>query len=65
VGPDDAFLNVGGDSITATLLVIRVEQEFSLELPLMIFFEATTIRKQSTLIDRLLADLPNETATAP
>jgi hypothetical protein len=35
-----------------------VEQEFSLELPLMTFFEATTIRKQARVIDRLLADLP-------
>ena len=43
VGPDDAFLNVGGDSITATSLVIRVEQEFSLELPLMTF----STRRQS------------------
>jgi acyl-CoA synthetase (AMP-forming)/AMP-acid ligase II/acyl carrier protein len=58
VGPDAAFQNVGGDSITATTLVIRVEQEFSLELPLMTFFEATTIRKQAALIDRLLTEAP-------
>lgn len=64
VGPDDAFLDVGGDSVTATSLVIRVEQEFSLELPLMAFFDATTIRKQAALIDRLLNE-PSSVSPSP
>ncbi len=58
IGPDDPFLDVGGDSVTATSLVIRVEEEFSVKLPLMEFFNATTIRGQADLIDRVLADQP-------
>ncbi len=56
VGPDDPFLDVGGDSITATSLVIRVEQEFAIKVPLMAFFDATTIRRQAALIDQLIAN---------
>jgi acyl-CoA synthetase (AMP-forming)/AMP-acid ligase II/acyl carrier protein len=58
VGPDDDFLDAGGDSVTATALVVRVEQEFSVKLPLMAFFDATTARRQAALIDRVLAGRP-------
>lgn len=52
--PDERFSEAGGDSITATTLVVRVEEEFSIELPLMAFFDAETIRRQASLIDELL-----------
>jgi acyl-CoA synthetase (AMP-forming)/AMP-acid ligase II/acyl carrier protein len=54
LGADDSFLEVGGDSITATALVIRVENEFSVEVPLMAFFDAATIRRQAALVDQLV-----------
>jgi oxalate---CoA ligase len=53
VGADDPFLDVGGDSVSATALVIRVENEFSVEVPLMAFFDAATIRRQAALVDQL------------
>ncbi len=56
VAPDDPFLGVGGDSVTATMLVLRVEEEFSVAVPLMAFFDAATVRRQAELIDRLMRD---------
>lgn len=56
IGVDDPFLEVGGDSISATALVIRVETEFSVEVPLMAFFDAATIRRQAALVDRLMQE---------
>lgn len=53
VGVDDRFLDVGGDSVSATALVIGVESEFSVEVPLMAFFDAATIRRQAALVDQL------------
>lgn len=53
IGPDDAFLDVGGDSISATTLVIRAELEFSTQIPLMAFFDAATMRRQAILMDQL------------
>jgi acyl-CoA synthetase (AMP-forming)/AMP-acid ligase II/acyl carrier protein len=55
VDPDSPFLEVGGDSVTATSLVLRVEEEFSVELPLLSFFDAATVRRQAELLDGLLA----------
>jgi len=56
IDPDESFLDTGGDSLTATALVLRLEKEFSVKLPLITFFDAATIRRQAELIDGLLAD---------
>ena len=37
-------------------LVMRVEQEFSIKVPLMAFFDAATIRLQAELIDRMIKE---------
>ena len=54
IGSDDDFLDVGGDSVTASQLVVRVRDTFDLDIPLMAFFDASTIRRQSALVDDLL-----------
>lgn len=59
VGIYDRFLNLGGDSITATRLVARLRQALDLEFSLIDFFEAPTIAEQSVLVEELL--LKNET----
>jgi acyl-CoA synthetase (AMP-forming)/AMP-acid ligase II/acyl carrier protein len=56
VNPDDSFLEIGGDSLTATMLVVQLEEEFSVKLPLAAFFDAATIKNQAALIDQLLRD---------
>jgi len=54
VDPDQPFLDAGGDSVTATILVLRVEAEFGVEVPLMTFFDAATVRRQAAVIQALL-----------
>ncbi len=56
IDPDQPFLDVGGDSIAATSLVVQIEGKYGIELPLMEFYDAETIRLQSALIDRILID---------
>jgi acyl carrier protein len=41
--PTDDFLVLGGASLTAMELAVRVERRFSIELPLADIFEATSI----------------------
>lgn len=53
VGPDDPFLESGGDSITATALAVAIEDAFEVDLPLLAFYEAATIRHQAALIEDL------------
>lgn len=54
VGPDDPFLESGGDSITVTALAVAIEEEFDIDLPLLAFYDAATIRHQAVLIEELL-----------
>jgi acyl carrier protein len=54
--PDQPFLDAGGDSVTALSLVLRVEEEFGVQVPLMAFFDAATPRRQAELIPAWLAD---------
>jgi acyl-CoA synthetase (AMP-forming)/AMP-acid ligase II/acyl carrier protein len=55
VSLDAAFLEAGGDSVSAVSLALRVEAEFAVDLPLMAFFDAPTVRRQAALVDELRA----------
>lgn len=50
-GTDDAFMNVGGDSMTIMQLVMQVEENFGYELSLWDVFEDLTVNKLTTLIE--------------
>lgn len=50
-GTDDAFMTVGGDSITIMQLVMQVEENFGYELSLWEVFEDLTIAKLAQLIE--------------
>ena len=55
VGPDRAFLESGGDSISAAALAVAIEEKFEVDLPLLAFYNAATIRSQAILIEELLS----------
>ncbi|WP_176695427.1 amino acid adenylation domain-containing protein [Phaeobacter sp. B1627] len=50
-GTDDAFMTVGGDSMTIMQLVMQVEENFGYELSLWDVFEDLTVNKLTTLIE--------------
>jgi acyl transferase domain-containing protein len=54
IGRDDDFLALGGDSLTATLVVSRLCEQFPLELGLKTFFEAPTVRGLAATIEAAL-----------
>ncbi|MBN1267004.1 MAG: AMP-binding protein [Anaerolineales bacterium] len=53
IGVQDPFTALGGDSIMALILVARVRETFDVNLSLMDFFDAATIREQAAMIDNL------------
>jgi acyl carrier protein len=52
VGVTDGFTDVGGDSMLATKLAMQIQRQLDVELSLVDFFEAATIREQAALIDQ-------------
>jgi acyl carrier protein len=66
VGVNDRFLDLGGDSLLATMLLSRVRQALRLEVSLTEFFEAPTVAAQAVLVQSLLlADLDSESGEPP
>ncbi|MEX1035866.1 MAG: non-ribosomal peptide synthetase [Sneathiella sp.] len=51
VGPDESFFALGGDSLQAVDLFMRIEKELNRCLPRDVLFEAGTIREMARLID--------------
>ncbi len=51
IGPNENFFALGGDSLQAVDLFIRIEKELDRSLPRDILFEAGTIRELAQLID--------------
>ena len=51
VGANDDFFDLGGDSILGTQLVVRVRDEFSVELPLFRLFNSPTLAALAAWID--------------
>lgn len=51
IGVDDAFIDVGGDSLTIMLLIARLDEEYGYELSLWDIFDSLTVRKLASKID--------------
>jgi len=57
VGVEERFLDLGGDSMLATLLVSRIRQELRLEISLRSLFDAPTVVDQAgVVLDQLLQE---------
>jgi phthiocerol/phenolphthiocerol synthesis type-I polyketide synthase E len=52
IGPDQNYFDLGGDSILAVQLFIRIEQEFGVKLPLATLFDTPTIRELAHVLQR-------------
>lgn len=50
VGVQDAFLDIGGDSLRATQLISRVLEKFQVEIPIQALMQAPTIAKMAEAI---------------
>ena len=53
-GVNQQFRHLGGDSMLATLVQTRIEEDFKINIPLIDLYAANTISAQADLITRLL-----------
>jgi acyl carrier protein len=56
VGLHDSFLELGGDSLLATRLMARLREQWDLDLPLRLIFEASTVAELAAALERLTAE---------
>ncbi len=52
IGIHDNFFDLGGHSLTAIQVMVKLQDEFNLELPVSSIFEASTIAELATLIEQ-------------
>ena len=56
---DDDFFSIGGQSLTAVELFVRIEQEFRVDLPVSVIFDASTIRTLATSVENAYTMRPS------
>ena len=56
VGRNDGFFELGGDSLSATAILHKIQDVFCVELPLRIIFELQTIRALAETIDSIYVE---------
>ncbi|PZS35297.1 MAG: hypothetical protein DLM61_02260 [Pseudonocardiales bacterium] len=65
VDPQDSFFDLGGDSLVATRLVVRVRQVFPVEIELRAMYVAPSVAELSALIDERMADNVRSSTSNP
>jgi amino acid adenylation domain-containing protein len=53
IGIRDDFLDLGGDSLIAAIIVMQIRERFNVEVPLALFFEGLTIESLADAIARI------------
>jgi acyl-CoA synthetase (AMP-forming)/AMP-acid ligase II/acyl carrier protein len=53
VGVHDRFLDLGGDSLLATMLLSRIREALHMEISMIEFFEAPTIAEQARIVEEI------------
>ncbi len=65
IGLDDDFFALGGDSLSAVQLIMSVQEDFNVELPLEIVSQDTnTVRRMAAAIDDVQSGPPDQTTRA-
>ncbi len=52
IGSEDNFFDIGGHSLKATLMVSRIHEEFSVQVPLVDVFQSPTLRELGDVVRR-------------
>jgi amino acid adenylation domain-containing protein len=60
VGAHDDFFELGGNSLSATQLVLRIRQAFDVELPLRALFKHSSVAQLASLLEEILLKQVNE-----
>jgi amino acid adenylation domain-containing protein len=56
IGVEDNFFEVGGHSLSATQLILRIRNSFAVELPLRRLFESPTVAEVGQMIEEMKAE---------
>lgn len=59
IGIHDNFFEINGDSLTATQLISRLQQQYPVEISLQVFFEEPTIARLAETVKQLLTEKVN------
>jgi len=59
IGINENFFHIGGDSLSASVVIMRIEQEFSINMPIQTFYEMPTIEDQAHYIDEHVSEPKN------
>ncbi len=66
IGRDDNFFNLGGDSVRATALLLRIERCFTTKLSLETLLQASTVREQANILaQKNLAQQAHDVSDVP
>lgn len=56
IGPDEDFFHLGGDSLLAAQMLVMVEQQFRVQIPMAEMIQARTVRQMAEVLIRLRRD---------
>jgi len=57
-GVDDSFFELGGNSLRATQVALRIQEAYGIQLPLRVVLEESTVAKLALAVQRQLEEIP-------